>query len=383
MTDLQRTADAAVQSPATTALAETGVSIWLDDLSRTRLDEGSLEKLLTTRTVTGVTTNPSIFAAALKHADAYEAQLRELAAEGADVEAAVTALTTTDVRRACDLLAPVHEATDGRDGYVSIEVDPRLARDTAGTVAQARELAAAVDRRNLMVKIPATVEGLPAITEVLGSGLSVNVTLIFSLPRYREVVNAWLAGLEQARANGHDVSRIHSVASFFVSRVDTDVDAQLRALAADGRPEAAELTGRAGLANARLAYRAFEQALDTERWRLLEADGAHVQRPLWASTGVKDPELPDTLYVTGLVAPDTVNTMPEKTLEAFADHGEVTGDTVTDAYTQADADLDAIGALGISYPELVERLEAEGLQKFEDAWDELLASVRAGLDAHA
>ncbi|UBH23903.1 transaldolase [Micrococcus porci] len=369
-------------TPATAALAAAGVSLWLDDLSRTRLNEGSLERLIATRNVTGVTTNPSIFAAALKDAGAYEAQLAELAAAGADVDAAVTALTTTDVRRACDLLAPVHQETGGRDGYVSIEVDPRLARDTAGTVAQARELVALVDRPNLMVKIPATVEGLPAITEVLGAGISVNVTLIFSLPRYREVLNAWLSGLELARANGHDVSRIHSVASFFVSRVDTDVDAQLRALAEQGRPEAGELTGRAGLANARLAYRAFEQMKDTERWSLLEAAGAPVQRPLWASTGVKDPALADTLYVTALVAPDTVNTMPEKTLEAYADHGELTAEPVVGGYAQADADLDAIGELGISYTELVDRLETEGLQKFEAAWDELLASVRAGLAAH-
>ncbi|MDY6054471.1 transaldolase [Micrococcus sp.] len=382
MTD-QNPAAAAVQSPATTALAEAGVSVWLDDLSRTRLDEGSLETLIRTRTVTGVTTNPSIFAAALAHADAYEAQLAELAAAGADVEEAVTALTTTDVRRAADLLAPVHEATGGRDGFVSIEVDPRLARDTEATVAQARALAEEIDRPNLMVKIPATREGLPAITAVLGAGISVNVTLIFSLPRYREVVNAWLAGLEEAQRNGHSLAGIHSVASFFVSRVDTDVDAQLRALAAEGHTEAAGLTGRAGLANARLAYRIFEQVQDTERWRLLQAAGAPVQRPLWASTGVKDPALPDTLYVTGLVAPDTVNTMPEKTLQAFADHGEVVRGAVTDSYAQAEADLDAIGALGVSYDELVERLEAEGLAKFEDAWAELLASVRAGLAAHS
>lgn len=367
------------KNPRTAALAEAGVSLWLDDLSRTRLDSGTLEELIATRSVTGVTTNPSIFALALKDAGAYEAQLAELAAAGATVDDAVTALTTTDVRRAADVLAPVHEAMGGADGFVSIEVDPRLARDTDGTIAQARELAAVVDRPNLMVKIPATVEGLPAISAVLAEGISVNVTLIFSLPRYREVLNAWQSGLEQARENGHDLSRIHSVASFFVSRVDTEVDARLRA---GGRDDADGLTGRAGLANARLAYRAFTQALDTERWRLLEAAGAPVQRPLWASTGVKDPALPDTLYVAGLVAPRTVNTMPEKTLEAFADHGEVTGDTVTRADAQAEADLDAIGAAGVSYTEVVEQLEAEGLQKFESAWAELLDSVRAGLDAH-
>ena len=364
------------QDTATAALAAAGVSLWLDDLSRTRLDAGTLEELIATHSVTGVTTNPSIFAAALKDADAYGPQLAELAAAGASVDEAVTALTTTDVRRAADILAPVHEASGGADGFVSIEVDPRLSRDSEGTVAQARELSALVDRPNLMVKIPATVEGLPAITAVLAEGISVNVTLIFSLPRYREVVNAWLSGLEQARANGHDLSRIHSVASFFVSRVDTEVDARLRAADSD-LP-----TGRAGLANARLAYRAFEQALDTERWRLLAAAGAPVQRPLWASTGVKDPSLPDTLYVAGLVAPHTVNTMPEATLQAFADHGEVTGDTVTGAYAESDACLDAIGAAGVSYADVVAVLEEEGLAKFEAAWAELLESVRAGLAAH-
>ena len=295
------------------------------------------------------------------------------------MDEAVVALTTEDVRRAADVLAPVHERTGGADGFVSLEVDPRLARDAAGTVAQARELAAAVDRPNLMVKIPATVEGLSAIADVLGEGISVNVTLIFSLPRYRRVLNAWLTGLEKARANGHDVRRLHSVASFFVSRVDTEVDARLRAI---GTPEAEALTGRAAVANARLAYRAFEQALDSERWRLLEAAGAPVQRPLWASTGVKDPALPDTLYVTELVAPHTVTTLPEKTLEAVADHGVIAADTVTGAYAEADALLDAVGAAGVSYQDVVDVLETEGLEKFEAAWDELLGSVRSGLDAH-
>lgn len=367
------------QNPNTAALAQAGVSIWLDDLSRTRLDEGTLEKLIATRSVTGVTTNPSIFAVALADAGAYQGQLRDLAAAGASVDEAVVALTTEDVRRAADVLAPVHERTGGADGFVSLEVDPRLARDAAGTVAQARELAAAVDRPNLMVKIPATVEGMSAIADVLGEGISVNVTLIFSLPRYRRVLNAWLTGLEKARANGHDVRRLHSVASFFVSRVDTEVDARLRAI---GTPEAEALTGRAAVANARLAYRAFEQALDSERWRLLEAAGAPVQRPLWASTGVKDPALPDTLYVTELVAPHTVTTLPEKTLEAVADHGVIAADTVTGAYAEADALLDAVGAAGVSYQDVMDVLETEGLEKFEAAWDELLGSVRSGLDAH-
>jgi transaldolase len=365
------------QNPNTAALAAAGVSVWLDDLSRARLEDGSLADLLATRSVTGVTTNPAIFQKALEDADVYAEQLDELAAAGADVEEAVTALTTRDVAEAAAVLAPVHAAADGADGFVSIEVDPRLARDTAGTIRQARELAEAIGRENVMIKIPATVEGLPAITAVLAEGISVNVTLIFSLPRYREVLNAWMSGLEQARARGRDLSRIHSVASFFVSRVDTEVDRRLDELGGD----AVQLKGRAGVANARLAYRIFEQSLDTERWRLLAAAGAPVQRPLWASTGVKDPALPDTLYVTALVAEHTVNTMPAATLEAVADHGEITPDTIRGGYAEADEVLDAIGHAGVSYREVVDVLEAEGLEKFETAWAQLLDSVRDGLAA--
>ena len=367
----------AAQNPNTAALAAAGVSVWLDDLSRARLEDGSLADLVATRSVTGVTTNPSIFQKALEDADVYAEQLDELAASDADVDAAVTALTTRDVARAAEVLAPVHAATDGADGFVSIEVDPRLARDTDGTVRQARELAETIGRENVMIKIPATVEGLPAITAVVAEGISVNVTLIFSLPRYREVVNAWMAGLEQARAQGRDLSRIHSVASFFVSRVDTEVDRRLDGIGGD----AAALKGKAGVANARLAYRIFEESLQTERWRLLAAAGAPVQRPLWASTGVKDPALPDTLYVTELVAPDTVNTMPAATLEAVADHGRIVPDVVRGGYAEADAHLDAVGRAGISYREVVDLLEAEGLEKFEAAWDGLLESVADGLSS--
>lgn len=367
----------AAQNPNTAALAAAGVSVWLDDLSRARLEDGSLADLVATRSVTGVTTNPTIFQKALEDADVYAEQLDELAASDADVDAAVTALTTRDVARAAEVLAPVHAATDGADGFVSIEVDPRLARDTDGTVRQARELAETIGRENVMIKIPATVEGLPAITAVVAEGISVNVTLIFSLPRYREVVNAWMAGLEQARAQGRDLSRIHSVASFFVSRVDTEVDRRLDGIGGD----AAALKGKAGVANARLAYRIFEESLQTERWRLLAAAGAPVQRPLWASTGVKDPALPDTLYVTELVAPDTVNTMPAATLEAVADHGHIVPDVVRGGYAEADAHLDAVGRAGISYREVVDLLEAEGLEKFEAAWDGLLESVADGLSS--
>lgn len=368
---------AAGQNPNTAALAAAGVSVWLDDLSRARLQDGSLAELTATRSVTGVTTNPAIFQKALEDADVYAGQLDELAAAGADVDTAVTALTTRDVIGAADVLKPVHDATHGADGYVSIEVDPRLARDTEGTVRQARELAETIGRENVMIKIPATVEGLPAITAVLAEGISVNVTLIFSLPRYREVVNAWMAGLEQARAQGRDLSAIHSVASFFVSRVDTEVDRRLEQIGGD----ALQLKGKAGVANARLAYRIFEESLQTERWRLLAAAGAPVQRPLWASTGVKDPALLDTLYVTELVAEHTVNTMPAATLEAVADHGRIVPAVVSGGYTAADELLDALGRAGISYPEVVARLEAEGLEKFVTAWDQLLASVEEGLAA--
>ncbi|HEU5242562.1 MAG TPA: transaldolase, partial [Ornithinibacter sp.] len=322
-------------------LADHGVSVWLDDLSRERLTSGNLQQLIDTKGIVGVTTNPSIFQAALSEGHAYDTQVRELADAGKSVDESVFALTTQDVRDACDVFLPVFDATGGQDGRVSIEVDPRLAHDTARTVEEAKALAAAVDRPNVLIKIPATVEGLPAISQVLAEGISVNVTLIFSLDRYRAVMNAFLTGLEQARENDKDLSRIQSVASFFVSRVDTEIDARLDAL---GGEEAKALRGKAGVANARLAYQAFEEVFSTPRWETLAAAGAHPQRPLWASTGVKDPAYPDTMYVTELVAPGVVNTMPEKTLEATADHGEITGDTVTGAYAEASTVLDDLDA---------------------------------------
>ena len=357
-------------------LAAAGVSIWLDDLSRGRLTSGGLAGLIADDHVTGVTTNPSIFQAAITAGSDYDEQLGGLRADGARVEDAVFAMTTDDVRSACDLFLPVYEATDGVDGRVSIEVDPRLARDTDGTVAQAKALAAAVDRPNVLIKIPATVEGLPAISATLAEGISVNVTLIFALDRYRAVLNAFLEGLERAHAAGHDLARIHSVASFFVSRVDTEVDKRLTAV---GTPEALALKGEAAIANARLAYQAYEEVFSTPRWRSLADDGARPQRPLWASTGVKDPAYPDTLYVTELVAPGTVNTMPEKTLRAVADHGEITGDTITGGYAAAQQTLDAVEAQGIAYTEVVELLEREGLTKFVDSWQALLDDVRDAL----
>ena len=327
--------------------------------------------------VVGVTTNPSIFQAALADGEAYTAQVEDLAEAGASVEDAVFALTTDDVRAACDIFMPLYEATDGVDGRVSIEVDPRMAHDTSATVEAAALLSSAVDRPNLLVKIPATVAGLPAISQTLAAGISVNVTLIFSLDRYRAVMNAFLTGLEQAREAGHDLHGIHSVASFFVSRVDTEVDRRLDEI---GTEQARALRGRAGIANARLAYHAYEEVFSTPRWENLADDGARPQRPLWASTGVKDPAYPDTMYVTELVAPGTVNTMPEKTLDAVIDHAVVTGDTVTGTYAEASKVLDDLEQLGIGYPELTDLLEREGVDKFEKSWSELLDGVLTELE---
>ncbi|MFG3086631.1 transaldolase [Streptomyces antibioticus] len=372
--------EAPAPAEALKRLTEEGVSIWLDDLSRERIRTGNLAALIATRNVVGVTTNPSIFQAAIGSGEGYEDQLADLAVRGVTVDEAVRMMTTADVRAAADLLHDTYTTTDGRDGRVSIEVDPRLAHDTAATVAEARQLAWLVDRPNVMIKIPATKAGLPAITEVVGLGISVNVTLIFSLERYRAVMDAYLAGLERARAAGIDLSTVHSVASFFVSRVDAEIDKRLTAL---GTEPALALRGRAALANARLAYQAYEEVLAGPRWAALEQAGAHPQRPLWASTGVKDPAYKDTLYVEDLVAPGTVNTMPEATLDATADHGDITGDTVTGGYERARADLDAVAALGISYDEVVTRLEDDGVAKFEAAWEDLLSTVTKSLTSRA
>jgi len=367
-------------SSPTKELSELGVSIWLDDLSRERIASGGLERLIAERDVVGVTTNPTIFAGALATGDAYAEQVARLAAEGVDPAEAVFRVTTDDVRSACDVFRAVYDATGGQDGRVSIEVNPDLAFDTEGTIAEARRLWAAVDRPNAMIKIPATKAGLPAITEVIGSGISVNVTLIFSIDRYREVVDAYLSGLEQARAAGIELSTIRSVASFFVSRVDTEVD---RRLAGIGGSAAVQLKSRAGIANAQLAYEAFQQLFKQDRARALLEAGAHVQRPLWASTGVKDPGLPDTLYVTELAVADTVNTMPEKTLEATFDHAPFHGDAVTRSYAAARGVLDGLAAVGISIAEVTELLEREGVDKFIVSWHELLDTVGAALAAAA
>lgn len=361
------------------ALSAAGVSVWLDDLSRDRLQTGNLQELIDTRSVVGVTTNPSIFQAALSKGHAYDAQVKELAQRGADVDATIRTVTTDDVRNACDVLAKQWETSDGVDGRVSIEVDPRLAHDTDKTILQAIELWKIVDRPNLLIKIPATEAGIPAITAVLAEGISVNVTLIFSVERYRAVMDAYLAGLEKAKDAGHDLSRIHSVASFFVSRVDTEIDNRLEKI---GTPEASALLGKAGVANARLAYAAYEEVfLGGQRFEALKASGARVQRPLWASTGVKNPDYSDTLYVTELVAPNTVNTLPEKTLEAVADHGVVTGDTMTGRGAESQEVFDSLAAVGIDLTDVFLVLENEGVDKFEKSWQELLDATQGQLDA--
>jgi transaldolase len=366
------------QNPNLAALSAAGVSVWLDDLSRQRLQSGNLQELIDTKSVVGVTTNPSIFQAALSHGEAYDAQVAELAERGADVDATIRTVTTDDVRNGCDVLAPQWEASGGVDGRVSIEVDPRLAHETDKTIQQAIELWKIVDRPNLFIKIPATKAGLPAITAVLAEGISVNVTLIFSVERHREVMDAYLAGLEAAKQAGHDLSKIHSVASFFVSRVDTEIDKRLEKIGSD---EALALRGQAGVANARLAYAAYQEVfVGGDRYSQLEKDGARVQRPLWASTGVKNPDYSDTLYVTELVAPNTVNTMPEKTIDAVADHGVVTGDTITGTASAAQEVFDNLTAVGIDLADVFVVLESEGVEKFEASWKELLDATQEQLD---
>ena len=363
------------------ALADAGVSIWLDDLSRERLETGNLAELITEKYVVGVTTNPSIFASALANGERYDAQLRELAVGHGDVtdslvEETVFALTTTDVRAACDLFTEEFGRSGGYDGRVSIEVSPDLAHDTGGSVHLAKQLWHAVDRPNCLIKIPATTEGMPAITATLAEGISVNVTLIFGLARYREVMEAYVSGLEQAAANGHDLASIHSVASFFVSRVDTEVDKRLD----DIDEDVTAVRGRVGVANARLAFQAFESFFSGDRWNRLAEKGAHLQRPLWASTGVKNPDYRDTMYIDDLVVDGTVNTMPEKTMEAAADHADIDGDQVHSHYSDAADVMKAMEGLGISYDDLIATLEKEGVEKFVASWNELLETVRGQLD---
>ena len=362
------------------ALVDAGVSIWLDDLSRQRLTSGSLQALIEDKHVVGVTTNPTIFAKAISDADAYAETVSRLAAQGVSTDEAIRVITTSDVRDAADVFRPAYDDSEGQDGRVSIEVEPTLAHDTAKTVEQAKQLWDIVGRENIFIKIPATKAGLPAITQTLAAGISVNVTLIFSLERYKAVAAAFLDGLEQAVGNGHDVTKMASVASFFVSRVDTEVDKRLDAIGTD---EAKALKGKAAIANARLAFQAYEEIFDTDRWRELETVGAKPQRPLWASTGTKDPSYSPTLYVDNLVTKGVVNTMPEATLKAVEEHSEFSGDTVRGDYAADRKVIDDLERLGISYDEVVQVLEDEGVAKFDASWSELQDTVAAALKAAA
>jgi transaldolase len=358
------------------ALADAGVSLWLDDLSRERLTSGGLAAMIHDQHISGVTSNPTIFAKALSNASVYAEQIDALAAQEVSTDEAIRVITTDDVRTAADLFKPVYDDTDGVDGRVSIEVEPSLARNTEKTITQAKELWAIVGRENVFIKIPATPEGLPAIAATLAEGISVNVTLIFSLDRYKAVVDAFLTGLEKALDNGHDVTKLGSVASFFVSRVDSEVDKRLDAI---GTNEAKALKGKAAIANARLAFEAYEEIFATDRWREIETAGGKPQRPLWASTGTKDPSYPDTMYVDQLVTAGVVNTMPQATIDAFADHGEVTGDTVRGGYDEARKVIADLENLGISYDEVVQVLEDEGVSKFDASWSELQDTVTSAL----
>lgn len=358
-------------------LSDAGVSIWLDDFSRERLTSGSLQDLIDNSHVVGVTTNPSIFAKAMSAGDAYDAQLRELKAADTSLADVVTTLTTDDVRDACDLFTGIYTATEGVNGRVSIEVDPRLAHETQKTIEEAKRLHNLVDRANVLVKIPATTEGLPAITAAIAAGISINVTLIFSIASYRDVLDAWMTGLEQAHEDGVDLTDIHSVASVFVSRTDVEVDKRLDAL---DTPESRQLRGKAALAVARLCNEAYEQAIASERWETLAGYGARPQRPLWASTGVKDPSYRDTLYIEELITNGTVNTMPEATMEAFADHGEVRGDTISGTYEESREILAAVSSAGIDLDDVFDVLGQEGVAKFIKPWEELMSTMQEQLD---
>ena len=369
------------QNQNLTDLSDVGVSVWLDDLSRERIRSGNLTELIETRSVVGVTTNPTIFQQALSNGDTYDAEVHELASRGAAVEELIRTITTDDVRAACDVFAPIYESSGGKDGRVSIEVDPFLAFDTDKTVAQAIELYKIVDRPNVLIKIPATLPGLPAITQVIAEGISVNVTLIFSVERYKAVMDAYIAGLQLAKDAGRDLSKIHSVASFFVSRVDSEIDKRLEAI---GTEEALALRGKAGIANAVLAYAAYQENFEPGvNFTDLALVGAHVQRPLWASTGVKNPEYSDVMYVTELAAPLTVNTMPEKTLQAVADHGDIHGDAVSGRSEAAQRVFDELTAVGIDLPDVFGVLESEGVDKFMKSWQELLDATAATMKAAA
>ena len=353
-------------------LSQAGVSIWLDDLSRDRLQSGSLAKLIEESNVVGVTTNPSIFSAAIKGSALYREDILALKSSGKGTAEIVTELTTKDVKDACDLFLPVFTRTKGVDGRVSIEVDPFYAHETDKTIVQGKDLWNIVNRPNLLIKVPATLEGLPAIEELTASGISVNVTLIFSVERYEKVMDAYLRGLERRFANGEEVSEIHSVASFFISRIDFEIDRRL-----DAQGAASPLRGKIAVANAHLAYEAFLKMTASDRWKKLAMAGAKLQRPLWASTGVKDKTYESTRYVIELVAQDCVNTMPEGTLNEVREHGHVRGDTISANLKESAQLLAGLKPAGIDFQEVVSLLEKDGVQKFADAWQELLDNVSA------
>jgi transaldolase len=368
-------ATAAQTNERLAALLEAGTSPWLDQIKRSLIEQGELERLIREDSLRGVTSNPAIFEKAILGSDDYDEDIERLAGEGLDANDIYLTLAVKDVQLACDVMRPVWEEAGGADGFVSLEVEPGVAFDTDATLRQAHELWERVDRPNVLIKIPATTEGAPAITTTIGAGISVNVTLIFGLERYQGVMEAYVKGLELARDNGKDLSKIHSVASFFVSRVDTEIDKRLEALGGHD-----DLLGKAGVANARLAYRAYEEFFSGDRWSALEAAGANKQRPLWASTGVKNPDYRDTMYVDDLVVANTVNTMPEKTLEAVADHGAPDLDSVTGHYDEAQQIMDQLASLGIVYDDVIDVLEREAVEKFEKSWAELLETVQAALD---
>jgi transaldolase len=357
-------------------LSGMGVSIWLDDLGRQRLVDGSLARLVAQRHVVGVTTNPTIFAKAVIGTDAYSDQLQDLALRRVGVEEALRLLTAADARETCDVLRPVFDYTDGVDGRVSIEVDPRMAHDTERTVSEAKALWWLVDRPNLFVKIPASEQGLPAISACLAEGISIDVTLLFSLHRYGEVIEAFLDGMTRALRSGRDLTAIASVASVFVSRIDTEIDSRLDKI---GTPEAARLRGRAAIANARLAYQRCDRMADNPRWRRLAAAGARPQRPLWASTGVKDPAYDDTRYVTELIAPGVVTTMPLATLEAVADHGQISDNSIAGTFDDSHAVLNDLATVGIDYDDAMQTLEDNGLTTFDANWVRLAAKLHEAL----
>jgi transaldolase len=365
-------------SSALNDLAKAGVSVWLDDLSRPQIETGSLAKLVEDGEIVGITTNPTIFAKAIGAGSGYEDQLQELALRGTAIGETLRLLTAWDVRAACDVLRPVFERTGGRDGRVSIEVDARISGDSDRTAAEARGLWWLVNRPNLFIKIPATEAALPAIASSLADGISINVTLIFSIERYKAVLESFLSGLERRKAAGGKLAGIESVASFFISRVDTETDRRLSEIEAKGGSDGAaaqRLRGQAAIANARLAYQVYEDMLDSPRWQALAASGARPQRLLWASTGVKDKAFTDTRYVVDLVAPDTVNTMPAATLQAVADHGVIHGDTIRAGYDAAWKTLDELGRLGIDMADVADTLEREGVETFVKSWNELIGSV--------